>query len=145
MRAATLSPVAPDAAVTELARARAALVEAHEATDHLLRFSAAHVAALRVAAAVLAVRARPSKPARRPQRNAWVLLAQVAPELGEWATLFAAGAPKRAAAEAGLSRAVTQREADDLVREAEAFCELVESLLGLGHQPALTETWRRAS
>lgn len=146
MRAATLSPVASGAAVTELARARTALAEAHEASDHLLRFSAAHVAALRVAAAVLAVRARPAKSSgRRPQRNAWVLLAQVAPELGEWATLFAAGAPKRAAAEAGLSRAVTEREADDLVREAEAFCELVESLLGLGQQPALTETWRHAS
>ena len=144
MRPATLSPVASGAAGTEIGRARAALTEAREASDHLLRFSAAHVAALRVAAAVLAVRARPVK-SRRPQRNAWVLLAQVAPELAEWATLFAAGAQKRAAAEAGLSRAVTEREADDLVREAEAFCELVESLLGLGHQPALTESWQRAS
>ena len=33
-------------------------------------------------------------------------------------TFFAAGAAKRAAAEAGLSHAVTEREADDLLRDA---------------------------
>ena len=38
----------------------------------------------------------------RQQSNAWVLLAEVAPELEEWARFFAAGAAKRAAAEAGL-------------------------------------------
>ncbi|MHB1800842.1 MAG: SAV_6107 family HEPN domain-containing protein, partial [Actinomycetes bacterium] len=43
----------------------------------------------------------------------------------------------RAAAEAGLARVVTTREADDLVREAEIFLALVESMLGLAHQPAL--------
>ena len=65
---------------------------------------------------MLAARTRP-EPARRRPRSAWVLLGQVAPELGEWATFFAAGAAKRAAAEAGLSHAVTEREADDLVRD----------------------------
>jgi hypothetical protein len=59
-----------------------------------------------------------------------VLLAQVAPELGEWATFFAAGAAKRAAAEAGLSHAVTEREADDLVRDVGAFLSVVENSLG---------------
>jgi hypothetical protein len=59
-----------------------------------------------------------------------VLLGQVAPELGEWATFFAAGAAKRAAAEAGLSRAVTEREADDLVRDVGAFLAVVEGCLG---------------
>jgi hypothetical protein len=66
-----------------------------------------------------------------------VLLAQVAPELAEWAAFFAAGAGKRAAAEAGLSRAVTAREADDLLRDAETYLALVETTLGLTHQPAL--------
>jgi hypothetical protein len=55
----------------------------------------------------------------------------MAPELGEWATFFAAGAAKRAAAEAGLSRAVTEREADDLVRDVGAFLTVVEHSLGL--------------
>jgi hypothetical protein len=68
---------------------------------------------------------------RRPQKNAWVLLAEVAPELTEWASFFAAGAAKRAAAEAGSTRAVTEREADDLVRDADRFLAVVEQALGL--------------
>ena len=132
----TVSPVSPAAAGSasrELSRARAALAEAVETSDHLIRYSSAHVAALRVAAAVLAVRARPvrSGSRRRVQRNAWVLLAEVAPELTEWATFFAAGAAKRAAAEAGSTRAVTEREADDLVRDADRFLAVVEQSLGL--------------
>jgi hypothetical protein len=139
----TVSPVSPAAAGSasrELSRARAALAEAREADDHLIRYSSAHVAALRVAAAVLAVRARPvrSGPRRRIQRNAWVLLAEVAPEFGEWATFFAAGATQRAAAEAGLERAVSTREADDLVRAVETFYDLVESSLRLTNQPVLS-------
>jgi len=141
----TVSPVSPAAAgsaIRDLARARSALAEARETDDQLIRYSSAHVAALRITAAVLAVRARPVEagPRRRVQRNAWVLLADVAPEFGEWATFFAAGAGKRAAAEAGLERAVTQREADDLVREAETFYELVESSLGLIEQPVLPQS-----
>jgi hypothetical protein len=141
----TVSPVSPAAAGSasrELSRARAALAEALETSDHLIRYSSAHVAALRVAAAVLAVRARPvrSGPRRRVQRNAWVLLAEVAPEFGEWATFFAAGAAQRAAAEAGLERAVTTREADDLVRAADTFYTQVEASLRLSTTPALTAT-----
>ncbi|WP_020390321.1 SAV_6107 family HEPN domain-containing protein [Kribbella catacumbae] len=138
----TVSPVSPAAAGSasrDLSRARTALTEAYEADDHLLRYSSAHVAALRVAAAVLAVRARPvrSGARRRVQRNAWVLLSEVAPEFGEWATYFAAGAAQRAAAEAGLERAVTPREADDLVQAVETFYALVESSLHLTTQPVL--------
>jgi hypothetical protein len=138
----TVSPVSPAAAGSasrDLSRARTALAEAREADDHLIRYSSAHVAALRVAAAVLAVRARPvrSGARRRVQRNAWVLLSEVAPEFGEWASFFAAGATQRAAAEAGLERAVTTREADDLVRAAETFYELVDSSLNLTAHPVL--------
>jgi hypothetical protein len=67
----------------------------------------------------------------RQQRNAWVLLAEIAPEFEEWATFFSSGAAKRAAAEAGSRRAVTDREADDLVRDADRFLALVETHLGL--------------
>ena len=91
------------------------------ATEVSTRYACAHVAALRAAAALLAARARPAAGRRRPQKNAWVLLAEVAPELAEWAGFFAAGAAKRAAAEAGSTRAVTEREADDLVRDADRF------------------------
>ncbi|MBO0846171.1 MAG: chromosome segregation protein SMC [Nocardioides sp.] len=116
-----------------LARAAESLRDAVVATDVPARYACAHVAALRAAAAFLAARARPasSRGRRRPQKNAWVLLAEVAPELAEWATFFAAGAAKRAAAEAGSTRAVTEREADDLVRDADRFLAVVEQALGL--------------
>jgi SAV_6107-like HEPN len=117
-----------------LTRAAESLREAVVAPDVPTRYACAHVAALRAAAALLAARARPaggSSGRRRPQKNAWVLLAEVAPELAEWATFFAAGAAKRAAAEAGSTRAVTEREADDLVRDADRFLAVVEQVLGL--------------
>lgn len=114
-----------------LARAAESLSEAISAVDVPTRYACAHVAALRAAAALLAARARPVPARRRPQKNAWVLLSEVAPELGEWAAFFAAGAAKRAAAEAGSTRAVTAREADDLVRDADRFLGVVERALGL--------------
>jgi len=121
-------------AVECLAQAQRALVEAGATTEHTRRYACSHVAALRAAAAVLAVRTRPQP---RGQRNAWVLLARVAPELEEWASFFAAGAAKRSAAEAGLTRAVTTREADDLLRDAECFCDVVEQVLGVSRQQLL--------
>ncbi len=86
---------------------------------------------------MLAARARPRGKRSARLRSAWVLLAEVAPELGEWAQFFAAGAGKRAAAEAGLRGVVSEREADDLVRDAEAFLARVARLLGVPHQPLL--------
>jgi hypothetical protein len=115
-----------------LARAAESLRDAVVAPDVPTRYACAHVAGLRAAAALLAARARPAAATgRRRQKNAWVLLAEVAPELTEWATFFAAGAAKRAAAEAGSTRAVTEREADDLVRDADRFLAVVEQALGL--------------
>ncbi len=124
-----LPPALPAAAVTLLEQAHRGLSEATGCTDARQRYATAHLGALRAAAAVLAARTRPEGGRRRP-RSAWVLLGQVAPELGEWATFFAAGAAKRAAAEAGLSHAVTDREADDLVRDVGAFLIVVENHLG---------------
>src|SRR4051794_36977622 len=139
-------PMGP-AALDPLRAARRDLVEAAAAAAPTARYAAAHLAALRTAAAVLAVRTRPAV-TKRP-RNVWVLLPQVAPELTEWAAFFAAGAAKRAAAEAGLSRAVLPREADDLLRDAETFLALVETTLGLAdpsaHQPSLPPVAHRAS
>lgn len=114
-----------------LSRAAESLSEAVTARDVPTRYACAHVAALRAAAALLAARARPTPARGGRQKNAWVLLTEVAPELAEWARFFAAGAGKRAAAEAGSSRAVTEREADDLVRDADRFLAVVETMLGL--------------
>ncbi|MQA86891.1 MAG: hypothetical protein GEV03_20240 [Streptosporangiales bacterium] len=120
----------PSSALALLRSARRGLTEAREDTSAAGRYAAAHLAALRAAAAVLAARARPGVPrGRRGPRSVWELLPQVAPALGEWAEFFAAGAAKRAAAEAGLPRSVTVREADDLVRDAETFLRLVEGTL----------------
>src|SRR3978361_832593 len=106
----------PAAAVQLLDQARRGLAEAAACTDPRERYATAHLGALRVAAAVLAARTRPESGSRRP-RSAWVLLGQVAPELGEWATFFAAGAAKRAAAEAGPPRAGAARGAADRGRD----------------------------
>lgn len=114
-----------------LARAAESLSEAITADQVSTRYACAHVSALRAAAALLAARAHPTPGRRRVQKNAWVLLAEVAPELAEWATFFAAGAAKRAAAEAGSQRAVSEREADDLVRDADRFLAVIEQSLGL--------------
>jgi len=130
----------PAATFAYLERSASSLREAITSNDVGMRYAHAHVAALRATAALLAARARPIPAARRGravQRNAWVLLAEVAPELAEWATFFSAGAAKRAAAEAGSRRAVTEREADDLVRDADRFLGLVEESLGLTRHEAI--------
>jgi hypothetical protein len=142
----TMSPfLLPATTHSYLERAAESLREAITTTDVPARYAHAHVAALRAAAALLAAKAHPD-PKRRRQKNAWVLLAEVAPELSEWATFFAAGASKRAAAEAGSRYAVTPREADDLVRDADRFLAVVEQALGLAvHAPVDQQAlWRSA-
>lgn len=123
---------------TLLRLARRGLLEAADAGTPAERYAAAHLAALRAAAAVLACRARPVSGRRSRPTSAWVLLSAVAPEMSEWADFFAAGARKRAAAEAGVAGVVTAREADDLLRDAEQFLLLVEGSLGLSSQHLLT-------
>ena len=121
-----------------LAIARQGLAEAAHTGPDGLRYATAHLAALRAAAAVLAARARPAASTRRSRvTSVWSLLVLVAPEFSEWASYFALGAGKRAAAEAGIPRVVTAREADDLLRAAEQFVAVVESALGLTYQPPL--------
>src|SRR3982751_1726100 len=120
-----------------IALARRGLDEAAETRKDGLRYATAHLAALRAAAAVLAARARPSPSRRSRITSVWSLIVLVAPELTEWASFFAAGATKRAAAEAGIPRVVTAREADDLLRAAEQFTAVVEVALGLSYQPLL--------
>lgn len=116
-----------------LVLARQGLAEAEHITADGLRYATAHLAALRAAAAMLAARARPEPRRRSRITSVWTLLTAVAPELAEWAEFFAAGAAKRVAAEAGIPRAVTAREADDLVRAAGEFVEVVAMSLGPAH------------
>jgi hypothetical protein len=121
-----------------LTLARRGLEEAAEIRTDGMRYATAHLAALRAAAAVLAARATPAAPGRRSRvTSVWSLLVLVAPELTEWAAFFAAGASKRSAAEAGIPRVVSPREADDLMRSAEQFIAVVEVGLGFSYQPLL--------
>jgi len=111
-----------------LSLARSGLSEAARTTAPGERYALSHLAALRAAATVLACRTQP--PARKAKpRPVWVLLAQVAPEMREWAEFFAAGAAKRAAAESGMTGIVSPREADDLLRDAQSFVAVVETTL----------------
>jgi hypothetical protein len=113
-----------------LAQARAGLAEARSALDPSERFRLAHLAALRVAAALFAARSRPATRPRRP-KSAWALVETVAPELSEWAAYFAGSAGTRAAVEAGAVSLVSERDADEQLLAAEQFLAAVERELGL--------------
>jgi HEPN superfamily protein len=95
------------------------------------KYRSAHLAALRAAAAVLALRARPVAASRRRPTSAWVLLEAVAPELSEWTVYFADSAHRRAAIEAGAFTVVSERDADDLLRAAGEFIAIVERMVGV--------------
>jgi hypothetical protein len=129
-----VAPV-PEAAFELLERSRAGLLTAALSTQTGERYVAAHLSALRAAAAVLATHGRPG--GRSRPRSVWEVLPHVMPELTEWAAFFAAGADRRAALEVGRADGVPVREADDEVRAAETFLGLVESCLGLAHHPVL--------
>lgn len=108
---------------------QASLIEAGHAEHIGARYAGAQLAALRAAAAVLAVhgpRLNGSRGVGGP-RNLWELLPVVAPELHEWADFFAQCAIRRA----GPGEPVTTREADDLVRSAQEFHIRVRTTLGL--------------
>ncbi|HET7303057.1 MAG TPA: SAV_6107 family HEPN domain-containing protein, partial [Segeticoccus sp.] len=111
-----------------LDRSRASLLAACCSSSADERYVDAHLGALRAAAALLAARRVPG-PRSRP-RSVWALLPTVATELAEWATFFEASARRRAAIERGAAPAAC-READDLLRQAEVFHELVQAALGL--------------
>ena len=119
--------------LVDLRRAEQALLEAELAGDPAERYLAAHLAAMRTAVTVLAVRARPRRTSG--PADVWQVLAHVAPELGEWAAFFAAGRQKRLLVQAGATTLVSEREADDLLRDAQDFHDLVAR--------RLTAAWRR--
>lgn len=108
---------------TGLDRVDATLTGADLAATPAERFLCAHLAALQVAGVVIAARARPATGGG--PRNAWRLLAHLAPEFAEWAGFFAATQAKRQAVAAGATALVGTREADDLLRDARAFRDAV--------------------
>lgn len=122
-------PGVPGSALELMDRAREGVRQSEEATERGERYVQAHLAALRAAAAILAVRGRPRRV--NSPLNVWVVLPRVAPELEEWAAYFAAGASRRQAVEAGRLGVITAREADDLLRAATDFLDVVSTELGV--------------
>lgn len=113
-----------------LTAARGALLDAVLAERAPDRYEHAHRSAVRAAAAVLASRGR-ADPRRRRPVSVWVMIEHLAPELGEWAPVFGASSARCTGAGPDPLEAVTPREADDLLRDAEAFHARVRINLGL--------------
>jgi hypothetical protein len=116
-----------------LDRSRHSLLEACQSTSVAERYLQAHLAALRAAAALVAARAEPGgRGGSSGPRSLWELVPTVAPELSEWAGFF-----ELASAQVPARRAValSAREADDLLRQAEAFLGLVCRSLGMPVTP----------
>jgi hypothetical protein len=107
-----------------LAIARQGLDEAERCNSVGNRYAGAHLAALRAAAALLSLRAVPG-PKQARVRPVWALLGEVAPEFAEWTAFFGDRAQKRAAAEAGIPRVVTEAEASAMVSAAGQFIALI--------------------
>ncbi|MFN2321077.1 MAG: SAV_6107 family HEPN domain-containing protein [Dermatophilaceae bacterium] len=104
-----------------LDRSRESLIDARHEPAVDRRYRIAHLAALRAGAAVLAARSRPARRVRG-MVTVWDLIPTLAPELSEWSGVFARCASRR-------EDRVSAREADDLVRDAERFLELVAHAL----------------
>ncbi|MBW4721631.1 SAV_6107 family HEPN domain-containing protein [Saccharothrix obliqua] len=121
----------PSSAAALLGQARACVRAADRAVTPADRFTTAYLAALRAAGAVLALRGRPVRGRAEPT-SAWALLPGLAPELREWAWYFASCSPARAALRMGAVRRVDPRSADDLVRQAGQFTELVDGIVREG-------------
>ena len=135
-------------ALALLEQARQCLAEAYAAELAAVRLITSQDAAMRAAAALVAGRGT-----RGPQ-DLWPLLAAQSPELAEWAEVFALAAirrqqletlcPELVSGERGTHHRcavrVPVREADDLLRAAETFVELVAHTLGM---PRRERTTRR--
>ena len=131
------SPAPPVAATVLdlLDRSRGSLLAAYHTGDVADRYVEAHLGALRAAAALLAARSSPS--GRSRPRSVWEVLPTIAPELTEWAAFFTASARRRTAVERGAL--VSTREADDLLRQAEVFLEIVLDTLGVPRSEPLPD------
>jgi hypothetical protein len=127
----TMTSPIPHSVTALLGQARTNWAEAALEPRAAEKYRVAHVAALRAAAALLAMRARPAATMRRRPTSAWVLLDQLAPELTEWSAYFADSAVRRAAIEAGSLTAVTERDADDLLRAVGEFVAIVDRMVGV--------------
>ena len=101
-------------------RAHDSLLVGYAAESATARHHAAQIAALRAAAAVVAARDRRDRSSSLGPVSLWDLLGRLTPELSEWARHFAVITRRMPLVESGRIR-VSVREADDLLRDAQAF------------------------
>ncbi|GAA4660702.1 SAV_6107 family HEPN domain-containing protein [Streptomyces youssoufiensis] len=113
-----------------VARARRAMETAHAWDGPLRQYAAIHYAALYAANAVLAVRQRPEhRHGRRARvRNEWKLLAEVVPDLAEFAEYFNKTTATYIRAREGMFGAVDTHELQELRQMAVRFMNGVDAL-----------------
>ena len=113
-----------------LERGDAEILAASFSTDPADRFDHAHLAALRVAGAVLEAHGKAK--VRGQSGNVWALMTRYVPELAEWAVYFAASGQIRGALMRGSFDVVDDRSAEKMLCRVEDFRDSVETHLGLG-------------
>jgi HEPN superfamily protein len=134
-RGGTRSEPVP-AALRLIQSARQRLAAGEHDTSPVGRYIAAHLAALRAAAALVAARPEGGILRRRKRpRNVWEQLPKAEPALSQWAAHFAAVAGTRGAVVSRRTRAVSRRQANRLLSDAEAFVSLAEDALGVTAEP----------
>ena len=106
----------------DLVHLQGLVVTADLTPDPCRRYLTAHTLLDELAALALAVRT-----GRAAAGDPWRRLAHHAPELAEWAGYLSAIQPRREAADRG-ELPISDREADDLVRDAQTFAEAVGRL-----------------
>lgn len=112
-----------------LTQAWQAIAEAQAAEQPQRRFERATVAAVRSASAVLA--GCPTQVRGARAQSVWTLLVRCAPEMREWADFFAATTRSCVLLRSSgvVHGGITQRLADDLLRDADRFTHEVRGLL----------------
>lgn len=115
------TPVDPTIWVPDVRHARTLVIEALLGEGRSERYLQAQEAALVAAGA--AVLARTGRRLPADLGDPWPLVARTVPGLAEWATYFSATQRRRQAVAAGRLN-ISEREADDMVRDADQFCEL---------------------
>lgn len=106
--------------------ARSQLRLAEQSVDEFERYSYAHLAALRVAGAVVEAATGGAK--SRRVETIWQKLSRVRPELAMWAVVFEESAHLRALAEAGDLTLLRQSGADFWLGQARLFVEQAQQL-----------------
>jgi SAV_6107-like HEPN len=125
----TISKVTP-AVLPLLQSARHELATAKCATTTASKYAAAYLAALYAAAALVAARSEPRVAgSRKRPSNVWELLPTVESAFSGWAAYFTDHTHYRATGRGEHFYAISSREANKLLDDAEAFVALAEDAL----------------